>query len=117
MKPSDLKISLNLIGMILLLVGLPSAVLIYRNAEVYMNGVIGYEQGYDGVSRPVMADDSKKYLRDLEMQGGRAAVLMDKLGRWFTGLWHGETFAYTVAFLTVLVAGGFFYAARSISPD
>ena len=117
MKISDLKTCLNLVGAIVLLVGLSTAVLIYRHAEIYSDDVIGYEQGYDGVTRPVLADDSKKYLRDLELHGGKAGVLMDKFRRWFVGLWHGQTLAFTVAFLTVLIAGGFFYAARSVQTD
>ncbi len=48
--------------------------------------------------------ESKKYLHDLEVYGGRANVLQDEFRRWFDGLWHGRSLAGTVACLS---AAGF----------
>jgi len=47
---------------------------------------------------------SKQYERQVEMLGGKAAVLATDLTRWFSGLWQGKPLAYTVACLTVLAA-------------
>ena len=107
---TDLHTCLNLIGAMILLAGLGSAVYIYRTAGNESINVLGYEQGYGSVY-PVPPGDSKKYLRDLELYGGKANVLADEFRRWFIGLWHGESLALTVACITVIVSSGFFYAA------
>ncbi len=51
-------------------------------------------------------EDSKQYLRQMEVYGGTANVLASELREWFGGLWHGRALAFTVAFLSVLLAGG-----------
>ena len=96
---------LNLISIIILLVGLGSAVLIYQTTENESNNVLGYEGG-GGSYYPIMPEDSKKYLRDLERYGGKANVLADELRRWFVGLWHGKPLAFLVACITILISFG-----------
>ncbi len=105
---------LNLIGAIILLVGLGSAILIYRTAENESRDVLGYEQG-NGSVYPVNPGDSKKYLRDMELYGGKANVLLDELRRWFVGLWHGESLAFTIGCITIFISVGIFYAANHVS--
>lgn len=112
-KIADRHTCLNLIGAIILLVGLGSAILIYRTAENGSNGVLGYTEG-DGSVYPIRPEDSKKYLRDLELYGGKANVLADEFRRWFIGLWHGESLAFTVACITIFISLGFFYAGRHL---
>ncbi len=107
----DRRTCLNLIGAIILLVGLGSAILIYRTAENASNDVLGYEQG-SGSVYPVSPGDSKKYLRDMELYGGKANVLVDEFRRWFVGLWHGESLAFTVGCITIFISSGIFYAAN-----
>jgi len=51
--------------------------------------------------------DSKSYLRQVEMMGGTANVLASQIRLWFTGLWHGTTLAFTVFGLSVAVAAVF----------
>jgi|NGEPerStandDraft_9_1074522.scaffolds.fasta_scaffold77735_1 hypothetical protein len=94
---------LNLISIIILLVGFGSAIWIYRTAGNDANGVLGYEEG-GGSVYPVMPEDSKKFLRDLELYGGKTGVLLYEFRRWFDGLWHGKSLAYTIAFITVLIS-------------
>ena len=48
--------------------------------------------------------ESKKYLHDLEMYGGKANVLAAQFRDWFAGLWSGTNLAWTIAALTVLTA-------------
>jgi len=48
--------------------------------------------------------NSKKYLHDLEMYGGKANVLASEFREWFAGLWYGRNLAFTIAALTVLTA-------------
>jgi hypothetical protein len=46
--------------------------------------------------------ESKKYLHDLEMYGGKANVLAAQFRDWFAGLWSGTNLAWTIAVLTIL---------------
>ena len=48
--------------------------------------------------------DSKKYLRELEMYGGKINVLAVEFRQWWASLWHGRTLAYTIAALTLLLS-------------
>ena len=109
-KIEDLHTGLNLIGAIILLVGLGSAILIYRTAENDSNRVLGYEEG-NGSVYPVRPEDSKKYLRDLELYGGKANVLAYEFREWFVGLWQGKSLAFTVGCITILISMVVFYAA------
>jgi len=110
-KIADRRAGLNLISAIILLVGLGCAALIYQSAENDSNPVLGYEEEGGSVF-PVRPEDSKKYLRDLELFGGKANVLADEFRRWFVGLWHGKSLAFTVAGISLLIALGFFYVAH-----
>lgn len=112
-KIADLHTCLNLISAIILVVGLGSAILIYRTAQNYSGGVLGYEEE-GGSVYPVMPEDSRKYLRGLELYGGKANVLMDELRRGFVGLWHGKSLAFTVGCISIFVSFGVFYAANHL---
>jgi hypothetical protein len=48
--------------------------------------------------------ESKKYLHDLEVFGGKANVLAAQFRDWFAGLWSGTNLAWTIAVLTILTA-------------
>ncbi len=112
-KVSDLRPFLNLISAMILVGGMGSAILIYWTAGNHSSGVLGYEEE-GGTVYPILPDDSKKYLRDLELYGGKANVLMDELRRGFTGLWYGKSLAITVACITIFVSFGVFYAANHL---
>ncbi len=47
---------------------------------------------------------SREYERQVEVLGGKGALLANDLTRWLAGLWHGQSLAYTVACLTIVVA-------------
>jgi len=115
-KILDLYTCLNLISVIILLIGLGSAILIYRTVEDTPYGVLGYEEG-SGTVYPIMPEDSKQYLRGLKLYGGKANVIMDELRRGFIGLWHGRSLAFTVACITIFVSFGVFYAANYLLPS
>lgn len=97
---------LYLTSAIILLVGLGSAILIYLTAGEAPDSMLGYEPG-----------ESKKYIHDLELYGGKANLLASELMGWFNGLWQGKSLAYTVAFLTVCLSFGIYYVARHASSD
>lgn len=106
-------ICLNLVSAIILLVGLGSAILIYQTTENDSNSVLGYEKGYGSVY-PIMPQDSKKHLRDLELYGGKANVLMTEFRLWFVGLWQGKSLAFMVACFAIFLSFGVFYAANRL---
>jgi hypothetical protein len=82
-------------------------------AESYSNGVLGYEEG-GGSVYPIIPEDSKKYLRDLEYYGGKGNVLADEFRRGFVGLWHVKSLAFTVGCIAILIFFGVFYAANHL---
>ena len=110
-KITNLKGRLHLAAVVILLAGLGSALAIYLTAANDAGGVLGYEAA-GGYVYPLTPEDSKMYLHDLELYGGKANVLADELLRWFAGLWHGKTLAFTVAFITILLSFGTFFLAR-----
>jgi hypothetical protein len=103
---AHLQHALRVISAILLLAGLGSAVLIYLTAGNDSSRILGYEEE-GGSVYPIMPEDSRRYLRDLELYSGRAGVLADEFSRWFAGLWHGKSLAYTVACIAILISSGF----------
>jgi hypothetical protein len=112
-KITDPQTYLNLISVIILLVGLGSAVLIYRSAENDSNSVLGYEI-IGGQAYPIRPEDSKMYLHDLQLYSGKAGVLADEFRRWFVGLWYGKSLAFTVAYITLFISFVVFYAANHL---
>ncbi len=77
----------------ILVVGFGSAIAIYFAAGPTAENPLGYN--------PL---DTKTYIHDMELYGGKANVLAEEFREWFVGLWQGRTLAYTVAVLTVLLA-------------
>lgn len=53
---------------------------------------------------------SKKFLRDLEVYGGKANVLMFKFRAWLEGLFQGKSLAFIIAGLSLLIAAALFHA-------
>jgi hypothetical protein len=105
---------LNLIGALILVIGLGGAALIYQRAGQDAYGALGYEF-VDGAIYPIMPQDSKMYRHNLEVYGGKLNVMMDDFHRWFFGLWHGRSLAVIIGSLTLMISGGFFYAAQHSS--
>jgi hypothetical protein len=90
----------------LLAAGLGAALGIYLVATPKGPNPLGYEP-----------EDTKRYLRDLELFGGKGNVLATEIMRWWDGLWHGRNLAYTVAWLTLLLALGFWFLAARRARD
>lgn len=88
----------------LLAAGLGTATLIYLLAAPQGPNPLGYEP-----------QDTKKYLRDLELYGGKVNVLATEFMRWWDGLWHGRHLAYTVATLSFMLALGFWFLATRMA--
>jgi hypothetical protein len=105
----------HLLSAMVLLVGLSSAVLIYQKADRDTRAALGYEAA-DGSVYPIMPEDSKRYMHDLEQYGGKANVLADEFRRWFVGLWQGKSLAFTIACLSIVLSLAGFYAASHLPP-
>lgn len=114
-KIANRQTRLHLIAAIILLVGLGSAVLIYLTAENDSESVLGYETGKSAYQ--IKPEDSKMYIHDLELYGGKANVLTNEFMRWFVALWHGKSLAFTVAIGTIFISLGVFFAARHLPSD
>ena len=88
----------------ILIVGLGTALGVYLATGPKAANPLGYE--------PL---DTKKYLHDLELYGGKVNVLATEFMRWWDGLWHGRTLAYTLTWLTVALALAFWFAATRLA--
>ena len=113
-KNATLQMRLYLIGACILLAGLVSAALVYVTATDHRGDAVSYEM-VDGNVYAISPDDSKRYLRDVERYGGKAAVLTDEFSRWFSDLWQGRQLAYTLASVAVVVALACFLAGYYLS--
>lgn len=93
--------NINRVSTGLLLLGLGSAVLIYA------------------LTPPSPAEDpwrtdplgQRRYVRQMQVMGGKANLLSAEFIDWFDGLWHGRTLAGTVAVLTLVTTGGYRFVA------
>jgi len=85
---------------LLLAAGLGTALAIHLTAAPPAPNPLGYE--------PM---NTKKYLRDLEIYGGKVNVLATEFMGWWNDRWQGRNLATTLACLTVLAAGGFWLLA------
>jgi hypothetical protein len=90
----------------ILVLGFAAAVVIYLTAQPPADNPLGYD--------PL---DTKKYLHDLEVYGGKANVIAAQFRDWFDSLWHGKQLAFTVAVLTVISAGVFKFFATPLPPE
>jgi hypothetical protein len=90
----------------ILVLGFAAAVVIYLTAQPPPGNPLGYD--------PM---DTKRYLHDLEVYGGKANVLAAELRDWFDSLWHGKRLAFTVAVLAILAAFAYKFFATPLPPD
>jgi hypothetical protein len=103
---------LYLSSAVILLVGLSSSIWIYTASRNDVASDSSYEF-IGGFAYPSGGGYTKKYVHDLQLYGGNAAVLADEFMRWFNGLWHGESLAYTIGFITAALSLVLFLIARS----
>lgn len=101
----DRSARLRAASVVILAAGLVAAVVIYATAPPPPDNPLGNPE------------DSKVYLRQMELYGGKANVLASDARQWMASLWHGKRLAFSVAVLAALVAGGFRFAAIPLPPD
>ena len=103
-RPMAAEARVSLVSRAILAVGFSSAVVIY-----FVNAAPS-ASSYE-------LEDSKKYLRELEVYGGKANVLATEFRHWFNGLWHGRSLAFTVAVISVFLALAYIFFATPLPAD
>jgi hypothetical protein len=95
-------------GRIRLLAGGALATGLGAAALIYVRAAAG-EAGLD-----LEPSDSKSYLRQMEMVGGKANLVASEVRHGISALLHGTNLAWTVLALTVLSVGIFWVAATQV---
>ena len=104
-------LTLKLLGLLILLVGFGSAVVIWQ-AQDRMDRQRGDGGTTDTSGAPLAPEDSRRYTHDMEQYYGKTGLLADEWTRWFEGLLHGKSLAKTIAVLSLVAASGCFLGAR-----
>lgn len=115
-KYSALPARLNLIGLVVLVVGIASAGLILLTCHGQSDAALGF-QVVDGVAYPVAPQDDRRYQFEIEKISGKSGVFVDQFTTWFSGLWHGRSLAYMVAGLSIVTAAVLFFVAKEVAED
>ena len=110
MTSARLRLTLNWSGAVLLMVGLGTAVLIWR-AQDRIDRENEAAQIADPQA-PLSPLDSRRHIRDVELYSGKVGVLMEEAEE----LLHGKPLARTIALASVLTATGLFLVAARF-PD
>jgi hypothetical protein len=96
----------RMIALAILLAGFGSALVIFITVTPAPTNPLGYDP-----------EDSKQYLRELELYGGQANVLGYEFRQWFESLWHGRRLAVTVLCLTLAAALLYWVASTPLPPQ
>src|SRR5262249_3708975 len=90
----------------ILSVGFAAAIAIFVTARPTPPNPLGYEP-----------EDTKKYVRDMELYAGKGNLVASQIRKWFGSLWHGRRLAATVAVLTVAAAGAYAFFTLPLPPE
>src|SRR5215831_600932 len=90
----------------ILIVGLTASVAIYLTARPPAPNPLGYEP-----------EDSKQYLRNMEVYGGKTNLIASEVREFLASLWHGKRLALTVAVITLVAAWAYHYFSIPLSPE
>jgi hypothetical protein len=99
------RFHLNLIGVLILLLGLGSVALIERNVRVQEATAMEDTEETHALLHP---EDSREYVHNTEMMGGKMTIIIDGWWQSVTDLGHSRGFAMVVAVLSLGVAGAVF---------
>jgi hypothetical protein len=100
-----LRRPLHLASAAILLVGWVAALLVFLTATRSVDDdVVGYRIT-GGQAFPITLGHSTRDVQILEAQGGRANLAAAELDAWIGSLWHGRRLSYTLAAVSVALAG------------
>jgi hypothetical protein len=105
LKTTNLLSRRHLITACILLVGFGGASAIYLNADTIPDNPLAE------------FEHSKKFTHSLEVNGGRFALAAHDLNDWFSGLWDGQSLAFTVSCITVIIALVVFFVESGLESD
>ncbi len=97
---------LYLVASVTMVAGLTSSIIIYLTA----GNMPGPDSGVD-------VEECKEYIHALELYGGKANVLAVEVTKWFDGMWHGTSLAFTIGFMTIVTSLGLFLVAYHTASD
>jgi hypothetical protein len=97
---------IRLITVGILAVGLGATLAIYLSAIPSGANPLGFEP-----------EDSKRYLRDVEVYGGKVNLVAAQIRGAWNGLWHGRSLAFTVGGLTLFLALTFWFVGTRRARD
>jgi hypothetical protein len=103
---------LNLLGLLVLLAGLGSAVVIWRAQDRIDRQDSGGGTA-DSAVASLAPEDSRRYTHDVDQYYGKTGLLADEWMRWFEGLVQGKGLAKTITVLSLAAASGCFFSARA----
>jgi hypothetical protein len=83
----------RLISYVIFSVGILISAVIYVTALPPMENPFGYN--------PL---NTKVYLRELELYGGKGNIMAAEFMEWFVGLWQGKNLSYTIACITIIIS-------------
>ncbi|HVY07666.1 MAG TPA: hypothetical protein VHB46_16950 [Burkholderiales bacterium] len=86
----------------ILALGLGAALLIFVFAEIAPANPLG---------------ESRAYVHDMLLYGGKTNMVLGELAEWIGSLWQGKRLAGTVAAITLLLAGAFYYFFSPVAPE
>jgi hypothetical protein len=101
-EDAALQARLRLIGKVVLIVGFASSALAYASA---------------GPEDEAAAEESKRYLYEMEYIGGQSNLLAAEIRQWFAGLWHGKGLAHMLAFVAVAGSLACFFLAHRLGQN
>lgn len=109
------KVWLTALGLVILVAGLTGAYVLRtqaRTGDASQYRIVGGQAYLD------QSEDSKQDAGELQRYGGNAAIVIAAYKRKFHNLFHGDSLAYLLAIVTVLLAAGCFRVAwNSVQPD
>lgn len=105
---------IRFLGVVVLLVGLVSAVLIYRSGEVLSTQPDrrASHTAYEDRDFNLSLEDSKKATREMEIYYGKLGLVFVKGSGWLEKLKQPKPMAVSIAILSTLAASGCFVAAN-----
>lgn len=110
-SPASIRRCLNLAGVGILLVGLATAVLIWRNSTSEQLSVLDPNSN---PAAPLAPIDSAKQSRQIEIYYGKTGLLYERWRENAQVLLHGRSLARLIAITSLMAASGCFLVARKI---
>ncbi len=96
---------LHLASAAILLIGAVAAGIVFLTATPRVDeDVVAYRIS-GGRAYPVTLEHSTRDVQILEAEGGRANVAAAEFSGWIGSLWHGRRLSYTLAAITLALAG------------